>query len=576
MKKVMLILMSVIMLIGCSNNKSKDATQEAGKNTKVYFGGDILTMDGETPTYVEAVVQEGGKIVFIGGKEEAFKKYPKAELHNLQGKTMLPGFVDPHSHFMSAIRMVEQVNVAAPPVGDATSIDEIMKKMLDFKNEKGIKDGDWIVGWGYDQDLIKEKRHITRYDIDKYFPNNKVMIIHVSMHGGVLNSKALEWANLDENTPDVKGGVIARMPNSNEPAGLVMELAFIPIFEKMPQPSDDEMLAILKEAQEMYTSNGYTQAVEGFSHISDMDFLKRAAAEKKLFIDVISLPAFTEMDNWLNNDKYVFGEYNNHLKFGGGKFTLDGSPQGKTADMEEEYLTGGPNGEKHWHGNTSITREELSKLAKIMVDNNIQINFHANGSGAINDAIYAIEYAGITADKDKRPVIIHSQFQDKEQLKKYVELGITPSYFTNHTFFWGDVHIKNMGLEKASFISPIKTSREMGIISSNHTDFNVTPLDPFFVIWTSTNRITRSGKILGMNERIDTYTALKEITTGPAWQFFEEDRKGKIKEGLLADFVILESNPLKQDVKYLRENKVIETIKEGQTVYASYKDLQVD
>ncbi|RUA06307.1 MAG: amidohydrolase, partial [Fusobacteria bacterium] len=281
MKKVMLILMSVIMLIGCSNNKSKETKQGEGMNTKVYFGGDILTMDGETPTYVEAVVQEGGKIVFIGGKEEAFKKYPKAELHNLQGKTMLPGFVDPHSHFMSAIRMVEQVNVAAPPVGDATSIDEIMKKMLDFKNEKGIKDGDWIVGWGYDQDLIKEKRHITRYDIDKYFPNNKVMIIHVSMHGGVLNSKALEWANLDENTPDVKGGVIARMPNSNEPAGLVMELAFIPIFEKMPQPSDDEMLAILKEAQEMYTSNGYTQAVEGFSHISDMDFLKRAAAEKK-------------------------------------------------------------------------------------------------------------------------------------------------------------------------------------------------------------------------------------------------------------------------------------------------------
>jgi len=201
------------------------------------------------------------------------------------------------------------------------------------------------------------------------------------------------------------------------------------------------------------------------------------------------------------------------------------------------------------------------------VQHNIQINFHANGDAAIDDAIYAIEKAGITAKDDKRPIIIHSQFQRPEHLQKYVELGITPSYFTNHVFFWGDVHIKNVGEKKASFISPLKTAKEMGIITSNHTDFNVTPLNPFFILWTATNRITRSGKVLGANEKVDTYTALQGLTTGPAYQFFEENRKGKIKEGMLADFVILKNNPLKQEIANLRDNEVLETVKEGKTIF---------
>jgi len=202
------------------------------------------------------------------------------------------------------------------------------------------------------------------------------------------------------------------------------------------------------------------------------------------------------------------------------------------------------------------------------VENNIQINFHANGDAAIDDAIYAIENAGIKAGDNKRPIIIHSQFQRPDQLKKYVELGITPTYFTNHVFYWGDVHIRNVGLKKASFISPIKAANDLGIITSNHTDFNVTLLDPFFVMWTSMKRETRSGKILGGDQVIDAYTALQQITTGPAFQFFEENRKGSIKEGLLADFVILDKNPLKlENVDDVKKIQVIETIKEGKSVF---------
>ena len=568
---VFLFVLAAIFLSNCANETENKETESDTNDLSqtIYYGGDIITMEGDSPQYVEAVIEREGEIIYAGPKASAVNNFAGKTIEvDLKGKTMLPGFVDPHGHFMSAVLMVTQVNCASPPMGDVTDIPSVIKKLQEFKDSNSIKDGEWIVGWGYDQDLLAEKRHITKVDLDKTFPNNKVLIIHISMHGGVLNSKALEWAGLDSTSETPEGGVIARIPGSNEPAGLLMEMAYMPVFDKLPQPSEDEMMELMEAAQMQYTSNGYTHAIEGFTHIKDMNTLKRAAKEGRFFIDIASLPGFTEMDKWLNKPEYPFGEYNNHLKFQGGKFTLDGSPQGLTAYMAEPYLVPGPNGEKNWVGNTSIPREELAKLAKTMVDNGIQINFHANGDGAIEDAIYAIENAGITADQDKRPIIIHSQFQKPEHLPKYVEIGITPTYFTNHCFYWGDVHIRNVGETKASFISPIKSAMDLGLITSNHTDFNVTLLDPFFVMWTSMKRETRSGKILGPDQRIDAYAALQQITTGPAYQFFEENRKGMIKKGMLADFVILDKNPLKlQDVDAMREIIVLETIKEGSTVF---------
>lgn len=559
------------MLLGCSSTRQTNIENANATDLQqtLYYGGDILTMTDDKPAYVEAVLVRNGKIIYTGDKASADYKFAGETIEvDLKAKTMLPGFIDPHGHFMSAVLMITQVNVASPPMGTVSDIASMIKKLQDFKAEKAIKDGEWIVGWGYDQDLLAEKRHITKVDLDQAFPNNKVLIIHISMHGAVLNSKALQWAGLDEHSETPKGGVIARLPANNEPAGLVMEMAYMPVFDKLPQPSEEEMMELMEAAQMMYASNGYTHAIEGYTHIKDMNTLKRAAKENRFFIDIVSLPGFTEMDKWLNNPDYPFGEYYNHLKFQGGKFTLDGSPQGLTAYMASPYLVPGPNGEIDWVGNTSIPRNDLAKMAKTMVENNVQINFHANGDGAIEDAIFAIEQAGITAEQDKRPIIIHSQFQKLEHLAKYVDIGITPSYFTNHVFYWGDVHIKNIGAKKAAFISPIKAANDLGIVTSNHTDFNVTLLDPFFVMWTSMKRETRSGKTLGPDQRIDAYTALQNITTGPAYQFFEEDRKGMIKKGMLADFVILDKNPLKvNNVNAIRDITVLETIKEGNTIY---------
>jgi len=555
-----------IYIPGSGEHATVDVPEQQ-KPPVLYYGGDIITMNGDTPQYAEAVVEKNGKIAFVGSKEEAQKKFSNARMIDLKGNTMLPGFLDPHSHFMSALRMVNQVNVAAPPVGTAKNIPQIIEKLKAFQEEKHIPEDGWILGWGYDQDLLDEKRHITKVDLDKAFPKRKVLIIHVSMHGAVLNSQALKWAGIDENTKTPDGGVIARMPNSNEPAGLMMETAYIPIFAKLPQASESEMLDLMKPAQMMYTSNGYTQAIEGFSHTSDVDFLMKAASQERNFIDILALPAFTEMDKWFNNPKYPFGVYNNKLKLQACKITLDGSPQGKTALVSHPYHGGGPSGQKDWKGESSITQNQLDALTKKLFDANIPMHIHTNGDGAIDMMIKTVKKAGITAKDDRRTVIVHSQFQRPEHLDEYVSLGLTPSYFTLHTYYWGDVHIKNIGKEAAFFISPVKAATEKGIVYSNHTDFNVTPLDPFWVLWSAMARESREGVIIGPDQRVDAYTALQGLTTGPAWQVFEENRKGKIKEGMLADFVVIKNNPLKQKVTEIKDNEVLATIKEGNVVY---------
>ena len=535
----------------------------------IYFGGDILTMQGDTADYVEAITIKDGKIQFMGDKDQALK-YQQADtgLHNLNGNTLMPSFIDAHGHFMSAMEMVQQVNLALPPVGTVKDIGDIIAQLKAYQSQRKLPKGEWILGWGYDENGLSEQRHITKLDLDPHFPDHKVMIIHVSQHGAVLNSMALDWAGINAQTATPKGGVINRLPRSNEPAGLLMEMAYLPVYLKRPIPTEQEMFdGILDQAQQMYASEGYTHAQDGFSKTTNIDFLQRAAQQDKLYLDVVSLPGFIETEQWMNNEKYPFGEYVNGLKLQGMKITQDGSPQAKTAFISAPYLTGGLHGEADWHGTTTQPKDSFVTQVKQAVDAGLQVFIHANGDATIDQAIEAIEMAGIKAKDDRRSVIIHSQFQRPDQLDKYAQLGISPSYFSNHTFFWGDVHSKNIGVEKASFISPIKAAVNKGLVYSNHTDFNVTPLDPFFVLWTAMKRETRSGKILGGDQTVDIYTALQGLTTGPAWQIFEENRKGKLQTGLLADLVILNKNPITTGVDNIKDIEVLTTIKQGKVIF---------
>jgi hypothetical protein len=202
--------------------------------------------------------------------------------------------------------------------------------------------------------------------------------------------------------------------------------------------------------------------------------------------------------------------------------------------------------------------------------NKVQLYSHCNGDASIDMMISGHEYAMRKLNdstSDRRTVIIHSQIMRPDQLVTYKKYKMLPSFFTNHTFYWGDVHIANLGMERASFLSPMKSALDMDIIATNHTDASVTPMDQLFLLWSSVNRLSRNNVVVGEAQRIDAYRGLKALTINGAYQYFEENTKGSLKAGKLADLVILDKNPLKVDAISIKDIKVMETIKEGKSIF---------
>lgn len=533
----------------------------------VFLGGRILTMDGPAPAYVEAVAISGGRITAVGSAADIRASHPGAVVRDLEGATLLPGLIDAHSHFSSGFEMVNQVNVAGAPVGPSHDFASLLQTLAGFVQKRGISAGGWVIGWGYDQETLAEKRHLTRTELDAALPDHKVVLVHVSAHGAVLNSAALAAVGIDATTSTPAGGVIARLPGTTEPAGLLMETAYLSIADQLPRSDPESRFELLDQVQQLYASNGYTHAQDGFTPLADLDFFRTAADRGLLSLDLVALGSFLDAADWVGHPDFPIAEYDNGFRIAGMKVILDGSPQGGTAAFTTPYLHGAPGDDPSWKGEPTVPFPTFDIIAGKALAAGVPLFVHVNGDAAIDGLIAAVRAAGVTAADDRRTVAIHSQFQRPDHLLAYRELGITPSYFTNHAFFWGDVHRHNRSPEQASFLSPLHAATEAGLVVSNHSDFPVTPLDPFFILWTAMARTTRSGTTLGPDQRVDAYTALQALTTGPAFQIFEEDRKGRIAPGLLADFVILTADPLEVDLDRVRDLRVLETIKEGVTIH---------
>jgi predicted amidohydrolase YtcJ len=536
----------------------------------IYHGGEIVTVDDKNPT-AEALAVKDGKIVAVGKKGDVLKlKADTTKMIDLQGKALLPGFLDGHSHFINSLQVSRQANCFAPPAGPGKSIKDIIAALKRCQEEFKTPKGEFIVGYGYDGDALADGREMTAADLDAAFPDHPVFVQHVSLHGAVCNSVALKRFNVTASTPTPKGGVINRKPGSKEPEGLLMEAAWLPIFINLPKPSDDELLSRFKEGQMIYAAAGITTAQEGSTPFHDVSLLKKAADQGLLIIDVAAYPFITEAKAVL--EKYppqTFGHYQNRLKLAGIKITTDGSPQGRTAYFSTPYLTGGPGGEANWRGEPLFPKAEYEQFVKFVYDRDLQLIVHCNGDAAIDMFIEAHEAVAKDRFADRRTTIIHSQFVRKDQLEKYADYKIMPSFFTEHCFYFGETHLKNRGKEQAYFLSPMKTALGMDIRCQNHTDFNVSPIDQMFVVWTAVNRLSRGGEVIGPDERITPLQALKAITLDGAFMYKEEKTKGSLEVGKLADLVILDKNPLTVDPMTIKDIKVVETIKEGQTIYVA-------
>ena len=548
----------------------------------IFHNGSILTMIDARPQ-VAAVAVAGGKILAAGDEAEVMAhKAATTTVVDLKGATLMPSFIEAHGHFMNAPQLVKWANVSGVPAGPVRNIPDIIAALKAYKAKFNPKPGEWIIGYGYDMSNLAEGRDMTRDDLDPSFPDNPVMLIHSSNHGCILNSAGFKTVGINASTKTPPSGVILRKPGSQEPAGLLMETAFLPIFAKMPQPSEADMLDLLDEAQQIYASVGVTTCQDGATNAHDMAFMRKAAEQGRFYLDIVSLPLFLEVPKLVaeyfpgfdtkngpvpKEAVSAFGTYKNRFKLGGIKFVADGSPQGKTAFWTKPLLTPGPAGEANWRGQPTVPPEALTKMVGQAVADGLPVFCHCNGDAAIDMMIDAVRAAGVKAEQDRRVVIVHSQCMRPDHFDAYVELGISPSFFTAHTFFWGDLHIENLGEERAFFISPTKSAQNRGIRFSNHNDYSVTPIEPMRMTQTAMDRTSRTGVVVGPAERIDCWSALKALTIDAAWQIREENSKGTIEAGKLADLVILEANPMTTPVEKISGIKVVETFKDGKSVY---------
>ena len=571
MKKFALLIFWAFFMVSCKpDDKKEDANTTIHQlNQTMYYGGDILTMEGDEPTYAEALVQREGKIVFVGSKADALKRFEgKAEEIDLQGKTLVPGFFDAHAHFYGFGAQAVTANLLASPDGKCNSIPDVLAELKDWYAKNGTdKTQGWILGMGFDDAVLEEKRFPTKADLDEVSKDIPVMIVHISGHFCVVNSKGLEKIGINADTPDPEGGVIRRMPGSNEPNGVLEELAAIPIMIKNISPVEPELADYyMDEGQKMAARFGYTTAVEGramTNHEQMADYAKRG----KFYIDVASLVDYA-FANYMDTE-WRSNRYKDNYRIAGFKLTLDGSPQGRTAWRTMPYLLPPDGQKKGYMGYPVIPEdEEVQKIVDTAFVNNWQLSVHCNGDAAADQLFRALNKASIKyGNNDRRTSLIHGQLIRMDQLDSLKKYDVIGSFFPMHTFYWGDWYDQIIGPEKAQQISPIKSALNKGLHVTSHTDAPVALPNLMMILWTTANRVSRSGKVMGPDERLSVYEALKTFTTWGAYQFFEENEKGSLKEGKLADMVTLDKNPLKVDPMTLKDILVLETIKEGKTVF---------
>jgi len=532
-------------------------------------------MEGKTPKYVEAVVQREGKIVFVGSKADALKKYKgKAKEVDLKGKTLLPAFLDGHSHMYKVGFTALCANLLPPPDGPGKDVVSIVKAMKEYKDtEKGkmmFKKLGWLVGNGYDDSQLAEKTHPTAKDLDKVSTELPVLIIHQSGHLASINTKGLEVMGFTKATKDPKGGALRRDKDGN-PNGVLEEGAFFSVLLPVMKNVDAELSQkIVKQGQEEYAKNGYLTAMSGRTTGDQVAALLASANNKEFYIDVVSYPDVTIGEDFFKAKGHTpSNEYKNRFRIGGVKLTLDGSPQGKTAWLTKCNLKPPTGKTGCYKGYPIMDDKKATEYVKLAFKNKWQIHCHTNGDAAIDQYIKAVD----AAEKefgypDHRTVLIHGQTLRKDQIPDLVRLKIYPSLFPMHTFYWGDWHVESvLGEPRASYISPTKDVLDAGLNLTTHHDAPVTFPNSMRVLDAAVNRVTRTGKILGPDQRLTPYEALKTFTEWAANQYFEEKTKGTLTEGKLADFVILDKNPLKVDPMMIHDIKIIESVKEGKTVY---------
>ncbi|GAA2148039.1 amidohydrolase [Kitasatospora kazusensis] len=558
----------------------------SGDADVIFFGGEIVTVAAEESELApEAVAVKDGRIVFVGDRSRAFADWQGdgTVLRDLQGRTLLPGFIDAHGHLTGTGLQATIANLLAEPDGDVTDLDSLRQKLREFADSPVGLRSEWIIGFGYDDSMLDGRKHPTRADLDEVSTERPVLAIHQSFHLGAVNSKGLELLGYGPGTPDPAGGVIRResalVRPYGVPDGVLEESAFLPASGLAIDGMDpSDVGQFLFKGLRAAARFGFTTVQEGAASLDVLDAMREAAAEypgglpADVVVYVKAGEAVAEPERVRAGREYVRG-----LRAGGIKMVLDGSPQGRTAWLTEPYKTRPDGTDEGYRGYRAIEDETALAQLRAGFENDWQVIAHVNGDAAIDQFVGALRTVTAESESgaepepgpaDRRPVAIHAQTARADQLDAFAELGVIPSFFSMHTYYWGDWYRETvLGKARAAEISPARWALDRGLVYTSHHDAPVALPNSIAILSSQVTRVTRSGHVLGRHQRVSALDALKSLTINAAHQYFEQDDKGSIEVGKLADLVVLSDNPLLVPSKAIKDLTVEETVKAGVTVY---------
>jgi predicted amidohydrolase YtcJ len=507
---------------------------------QLYENGVIHTMS-RPGDQADWVLVENGRVLATGRGAPAVGD---AKRIDLRGRTLIPGFIDPHGHFPeSGFNALYRVDLAHPPVGDCGNLAEVLRRLA------GAPGAGWVHGAGFDHTALPEGRFPTRAELDAIHPDRPVLVVHVSGHAAALNSAGLDLLG---RTGD---GFLEGMAAMGELGATDFGL------------EEAQFAQGVAAAAAEYLSYGVTLAQNSWTERRLLDRLIALERAERLPIDVVLLPE-AGLEPALSADPPTdLPTGLKHLILGPRKLFADGAFQIQTAFLSRPYyrpIDGDPNR----RGTRYMPPDRLASEVLRLHGAGHQIHVHTNGDAASDDALDAIA-AALAADPrpDHRHTLIHGQTLRDDQLDRMAQLGVTVSFFSAHVHFWGETHSAVfLGPGRAARISPARAALDRGLRITIHNDAPVTPTRPLHLMWCAVERQTTTGRVLGPGQRITAGEALRAHTIDAAWQVFQEHERGSIEPGKRADFAILSDDPLTTG-KPLKDIAVEETVVLGETVF---------
>jgi len=538
---------------------------------KIFINGKVVTMERDMP-FTEGVVISDEKIVFVGGNEDALSYKDKyTQIIDLNGRVMVPGFIDSHMHLLNLGLTMKIIDLSG-----VRSIQQLKTVISQYIDNHSIEPGQWVLGRGWNQDYFEEKIFPDRYILDEISQQHPIVIIRACGHAVVANSIAMEVCGVNRHTKQIEGGSMD-LDDRGEPNGIFRENAIELIYKNMPKKDVNSIKEAILAAQEKALSCGLTsvqtddlQSASGAGYREVIQAYKELVQEGKLKLRVYEqclLPTIDELKGFFDNGYYP-GWGDLHFRIGPLKLLTDGSLGSRTAYLTQDY--------KDSPGNCGIctyTQEELDQLVEFAHERNMSTAIHCIGDKAMYMAFDSIEKAmKKMPGKNVRHSIVHCQIINEELIERFKQLNViahVQPIFLNY-----DLHIveDRVGVDRAKSTYNWKTLIDKGVHVAFGSDCPVEPCNVMYGIYSAVTRMDLNGYPEGgwlPEQKISLEEALYGFTMGASYASFEENIKGSVREGKLADFTVLDDDIFQMEPKQLKNVAVAATIINGEIMWGS-------